>query len=77
MNEDDLVYSKLIFATSVAGFAELRNTKSLLSLKERTVLTLIDGACPVSGYLPYLSAFEPVIEKMKKLEKLGYLRRAV
>ena len=48
----------------------------MLSLQERTVLTLIDGVCPVAQYLPFLSSFEPVVQKMKKLEQLGLLRRA-
>jgi hypothetical protein len=68
-------FEQIVFATTVDGYAELRNPQTSLSLQERTVLTLIDGVCPVASYLPYLHAFEPVVQKIKKLEQLGYLRR--
>lgn len=74
--QTDVNMLQVVYAITVEGYAELRNQASILSLKERTVLTLIDGVCPVAQYLPFLSTFEPVIEKMKKLEHKGYLRRA-
>jgi hypothetical protein len=76
MKQGETAIEQVVFAITVTGYAELRNIKSALSLQERTVLTLIDGVCPVAQYLPFLSAFEPVMHKMKKLEQLGYLRRA-
>ena len=76
VKNDDIAFQQLVFAITVPGYAELRNLKSALSLQERTVLTLIDGVCPVAQYLPFLSEFEPVREKLKKLEALGLLRRA-
>lgn len=76
MNEGDIALHKVVFAITVAGYAELRNQGSVLNLQERTVLTLIDGVCPVAQYLPFLSAFEPVTHKMVKLERLGLLRRS-
>jgi hypothetical protein len=76
MNKQDLALQQVVFAITVQGYAELRNTQSTLSLQERTVLTLIDGVCPVAQYLPFLSSFEPVMEKMQKLERLGLLRRS-
>lgn len=76
MNPDQVDLQKVVFAITVAGYSELRNLNSALNLQERTVLTLIDGVCPVAQYLPFLSAFEPVMHKMMKLEKMGLLRRA-
>ena len=76
MKEDAIAFEQVVFAITVAGYGELRNVKSALSLQERTVLTLIDGVCPVAQYLPFLSAFEPITHKIKKLEQLGLLRRA-
>jgi hypothetical protein len=75
MNKAELAFQQVVFAITVEGYAELRNAQSMLSLQERTVLTLIDGVCPVAQYLPFLSSFEPVGQKMQKLEKLGLLRR--
>jgi hypothetical protein len=65
----------VVYAITVAGYAELRNIKTLLTLQERTVLTLVDGICPVAQYAPFLSEFAPVDKKMLKLEALGMLRR--
>ncbi len=76
MNQADLEFQQVVFAITVQGYAELRNSQSQLSLQERTVLTLIDGVCPVAQYLPFLSSFEPVTEKMQKLERMGLLRRS-
>lgn len=76
MKSDPIALQQVVFSITVAGYAELRNLKSELNLQERTVLTLIDGVCPVAQYLPFLSSFEPVIQKMMKLEQLGLLRRA-
>jgi hypothetical protein len=76
MNQQELEFQQVVFAITVQGYAELRKNNSVLSLQERTVLTLIDGVCPVAQYLPFLSSFEPVVGKMQKLEKLGLLRRS-
>jgi hypothetical protein len=76
MSQQDLEFQQIVLAITVQGYAELRNTQSKLSLQERTVLTLIDGVCPVAQYLPFLSSFDPVVAKMQKLERLGLLRRA-
>ncbi|TAG25147.1 MAG: hypothetical protein EAZ37_13855 [Burkholderiales bacterium] len=75
MTQDEMALTRVVFAITVKGYAELRNTNSILNLQERTVLTLIDGVCPVAQYLPFLSEFNPVIDKLKRLEKLGLLRR--
>ncbi len=76
MRPADIAFQQIVFAITVAGYVELRNVNSSLSLQERTVLTLIDGVCPVAQYLPFLSEFEPLIAKFKKLEQLGLLRHA-
>jgi hypothetical protein len=76
MNQQDIEFQQVVLAITVEGYAELRNSQSMLSLQERTVLTLIDGVCPVAQYLPFLSSFEPVVQKMQKLERLGLLRRS-
>jgi hypothetical protein len=65
----------VVYAITVSGYAELRNEKTRLTLQERTVLTLVDGICPVVQYVPFLSEFAPVDKKMRKLEALGMLRR--
>jgi hypothetical protein len=65
----------VVYAITVAGYADLRNDQSRLTLQERTVLTLVDGICPVAQYVPFLSEFAPVAAKMRKLEQLGMLRR--
>lgn len=75
MKQEAIAFQQVVFAITVTGYAELRSTKSMLSLQERTVLTLIDGACPVAQYLPFLSEFEPVIDKLQRLEHLGLVRR--
>lgn len=66
----------VVYSITSQGYAELRNAKILLTLQERTVLGLIDGVCPVAQYIPFLSEFEPVVYKIRKLENLGLLRRA-
>lgn len=76
MRPADVAFEQVVFAITVAGYTELRNANTLLSLQERTVLTLIDGVCPVAQYLPFLSEFEPLVIKFKKLEQLGLLRAA-
>jgi hypothetical protein len=75
MKQGAASFQQIVLAITVAGYAELRSTKSMLSLQERTVLTLIDGVCPVVQYLPFLSEFEPVIDKLQRLEHLGLVRR--
>jgi hypothetical protein len=75
MNDEELAYQQIVFAITVQGYAELRSPASSLNLQERTVLTLVDGVCPVAQYLPFLRTFEPVVHKFRKLEQLGLLRR--
>jgi hypothetical protein len=72
-HSDDL--SAVVFHITEQGYAALRNPNNRLTPAERTVLTLVDGLCPVAQYEPFLSSFHPVQAKMRKLEQLGLLRR--
>jgi hypothetical protein len=72
-SQEDL--SAVVFHITEQGYAALRTPNNRLSLAERTVLTLVDGLCPVAQYEPFLSEFSPVQAKMRKLEQLGLLRR--
>jgi hypothetical protein len=65
----------VVYVITARGFATLRSNSTVISKQHRTVLTLVDGVCPVAQYVPFLQAFEPVIEKFELLEQLGCLRR--
>lgn len=68
--------SDVVFSITPAGFSALRSESGLLELALRTVLTLVDGICPVAQYVPFLKVFEPLEDKFLMLERMGYLRRA-
>jgi hypothetical protein len=65
----------VVYVITARGFATLRSNSSVISKQHRTVLTLVDGVCPVAQYVPFLQAFEPLIEKFELLEQIGCLRR--
>jgi hypothetical protein len=65
----------VVYAITARGFATLRSNSTVISKQHRTVLTLVDGVCPVAQYVPFLRAFEPLIEKFELLEQTGCLRR--
>jgi hypothetical protein len=65
----------VVYAITARGFATLRSNSAVISKQHRTVLTLVDGVCPVAQYVPFLRAFEPLIEKFELLEQTGCLRR--
>lgn len=65
----------VVYAITARGFATLRSNSLVISKQHRTVLTLVDGVCPVAQYVPFLRAFEPLIEKFQLLEQIGCLRR--
>ncbi len=65
----------VVYVITARGFATLRSNSSVISKQHRTVLTLVDGVCPVAQYVPFLRAFEPLIEKFELLEQTGCLRR--
>jgi hypothetical protein len=66
---------EVVFAVTPAGYAALRNVSDPLNLDLKTVLTLVDGLCPVGQYIPFLLAFDPLPEKFQILERMGYLRQ--
>lgn len=64
-----------VFTITPAGYAALRNESGALELTLKTVLTLVDGICPVAQYVPFLKVFEPLPEKFQILERMGYIKR--
>ena len=67
--------SDTVFSITPAGYSALRNESGALELTLKTVLTLIDGICPVAQYVPFLSVFAPLHEKFQILERMGYIER--
>ncbi len=67
--------SDIVFAVTPKGFAALRNENTLISIELKTVLTMVDGICPVAQYEPFMRVFAPLSEKFDILEKQGYVRR--
>ena len=65
----------VVFSVTPAGYSALRNSVEPLSLNLKTLLTLVDGICPVAQYIPFLLAFDPLPEKFQTLERMGYLKR--
>jgi hypothetical protein len=67
--------SEVVFEVTANGFSVLRGGGQSISLQHKTVLTLVDGICPVAQYVPFLLAFAPLEEKFQTLERLGLIRR--
>jgi hypothetical protein len=67
---------EIVFVVTPAGYAALRNVSEPLNIELKTVLTLVDGICPVGQYIPFLLAFDPLPEKFQILERMGYLQAA-
>jgi hypothetical protein len=65
----------VVYAITARGFATLRTESAVVSLQHKTILTMVDGVCPVAQYVPFLLAFAPLEEKFELLEQLGCLRR--
>lgn len=63
----------VVYCITPAGYSALRNANEPLNLDLKTVLTLVDGICPVAQYVPFLLAFDPLAEKFQILERMGYL----
>lgn len=66
---------EIVYDITAKGFAVLRSSDGSMPLNYRTVLTMVDGVCPVAQYVPYLQVFAPLEEKFEALERQGYLRR--
>jgi hypothetical protein len=67
--------SDVVFAVTPKGFAAMRNDDASVPLELKTVLTMVDGLCPVAQYEPFLRVFAPLADKFHLLEQQGYLRR--
>lgn len=67
--------SDVVFAITPPGYSALRSESGSLALALKTVLTMVDGICPVAQYVPFLRAFEPLEEKFLILERMGYIKR--
>jgi hypothetical protein len=66
---------EVVYAITAKGFAALRSDDVNISLDLKTVLTLVDGICPVAQYIPFLQVFHPLEDKFATLEKYGLVRR--
>lgn len=65
----------VVYAITAKGFSALRSDDITISLELKTVLTMVDGVCPVAQYVPFLQVFHPLEDKFELLEKYGLLRR--
>jgi hypothetical protein len=65
----------VVYAITAKGFSALRSDDITISLDLKTVLTMVDGVCPVAQYVPFLQVFHPLEDKFELLEKYGLLRR--
>lgn len=67
--------SEVVFNITPSGYSALRSESGMLELALKTVLTMVDGICPVAQYVPFLKTFEPLEEKFFILERMGYIKR--
>ncbi len=67
--------SDVVFEVTAKGFAVLRGGGAPISLQQKTILTLVDGICPVAQYVPFLLAFAPLEDTFEILEQLELVRR--
>ena len=65
----------VVFISTPQGFAAMRNKNLMMPSDLKTVLTLVDGICPVAQYIPFLQLFEPLEPKFLDLEKSGFIAR--
>ena len=68
-------FSDIVFNLTPQGYAALQSGDAPLSSPLKSVLTMVDGVCPVAQYVPFLRAFAPLEEKFQILESMGYLQR--
>lgn len=66
----------VVFAVTPKGMAAQASAAAPLAQNLKTILSMVDGVCPVAQYAPFLTAFTPIDEKFQILESMGYLRRA-
>jgi hypothetical protein len=67
--------SDVVFAITAKGFSALRSDDVTISLDLKTVLTMVDGVCPVAQYVPFMQVFAPLEQKFDALERHGLVRR--
>lgn len=67
--------SDVVFAITAKGFSALRSDDVTITLDLKTVLTMVDGVCPVAQYVPFLQVFAPLEAKFASLEQFGLVRR--
>ena len=67
--------SDVVFNITSSGHSALRGESGMLELTLKTVLTMVDGICPVAQHVPFLRAFEPLEEKFLILERMGFVKR--
>ena len=65
----------VVFISTQLGLAAVRDKNLVMPLDLRTVLTLVDGVCPVAQYSPFLQVFAPLEPKFLSLEKSGFITR--
>ena len=65
----------VVFGLTPKGLAALQSVDAPVAPALKTILTMVDGVCPVAQYTPFLTAFDPIDEKFQILESMGYLRR--
>lgn len=68
-------FSDIVFNLMPQGLAALQSEDAPLSSPLKSVLTMVDGVCPVAQYVPFLRAFTPLEKKFQILESMGYLQR--
>lgn len=68
-------FSDIVFNLTPQGLAALQSEGTPLSSPLKSVLTMVDGVCPVAQYVPFLRAFAPLEEKFQILESMGYIQR--
>ena len=66
---------EIVYTITPEGYTALRVGSPVLTLELRTVLTMIDGVCPVAQYIPFMRALAPMLPKFDALEQAGYVRR--
>ncbi len=67
--------NEVVFAVTAKGFAAMRNESTQMPMDLKTVLTMVDGICPVAQYEPFMKVFAPLADKFALLEQQGYVRR--
>ncbi len=68
--------AETVYVVTPAGYTALRAGAAGLTIELRTVLTMVDGVCPVAQYIPFMKALAPLLPKFDTLEAQGFIRSA-